>query len=339
MRISWVDNLREIWIILIVLWHCFFPDNSLFIKFLFTFHVWLFFFLSGFLFNSEKHNDLILFIKNKFYRLIVPFFIFNLIMFSFYKIKELMWWEVFFVDIDSFFKWIFYWSYLPNHSEFILTNIPTWFLASLFVVSIYYFLLNKFVKNRFYRVIILFLISLLVYFESKYVVFRFPFSMEISLMAMLFYGLGHSFRKEILVFIEKIDYKYLFLIPFLVLFNIYFLSSTNFSTNFYWDNYLFFLLNWFFWIFFVIFISKLIKQNFILDFLWKNSILILGFEWIKFIVLSFVIYLSFWYLEFDKSYLIWFIQFFSTILFLIPIILFIKKILFLIVIKNKKTSF
>lgn len=336
MRISWVDNLRWIWIILIVLWHCFFPDNSLFIKFLFTFHVWLFFFLSWFLFNSEKHNNLVLFIKNKFYRLIIPFFIFNLIMFSFYKTKELMWWEVFFVDIDSFFKWIFYGSYLPNHSEFILTNIPTWFLVSLFVVSIYYFLLNKFIKNRNYRVIILFLISILVYFESKNIVFRLPFSMEISLMAMLFYGLGHSFKKEISVFVEKINYNYILLVPFLVLFNIYFPSSTNFSTNFYWDNYLFFLLNWFSWIFFVIIISKLIKQNFILDFLWKNSILILGLEWIKFIVLSFVIYLSFWYLEFEKSYLIWFTQLISTILVLTPIIFVINKFLLLPLNKIKK---
>ena len=62
-------------------------------------------------------------------------------------------------------------------------------------------------------------------------------------MAMLFYGLGHSFKKEISNFVEKIDYKYIFLIPFLVLFNIYFPSSTNFSTNFYGNNYLLFLLN------------------------------------------------------------------------------------------------
>lgn len=336
MRISWVDNLRWIWIILIVLWHSFFPDNSLLVNFIFTFHVWLFFFLSWFLFNSEKHNDFFLFIKNKFYRLIIPFFIFNFIMFSFYKTKELMWWEVFFVDFDSFFKWIFYGSYLPSHREFILTNIPTWFLVSLFVVSIYYFLLNKFIKNRIYRVIILFLISILIYFESKYVVFRFPFSMEISLMAMLFYWLWHSFKKEIFNFVEKINYNYLFLASILLLFNIYFPSSTNFSTNFYWNSYILFLLNWFFWIFLVIIISKLIRKNFILDFLWKNSILILGLEWIKFIVLSIVIYFSFWYLKFEKSYIVWFVQLISTILFLIPIIITINKFILFSLKKIKK---
>ncbi len=333
MRISWVDNLRWIWILLIVLGHCFFPDNSLFIKFLFTFHVWLFFFLSWFLFNSEKHIDLFAFIKSKFYRLIIPFFIFNFIMFSFYKIKELTWWEVFFVDFDSFIKWVFYGAYLPNHREIILTNIPTWFLVSLFLVSIYYFLLNKLIKNRFYRVIILFLISILIYLESKNIVFRLPFSIEISFMAMLFYGLWHSFKNEISNFVDKINYNYLFLTPFLVLFNIYFPSSTNFSTNFYGNNYILFLLNWFFGIFLVIIVSKLIKKNLILDFLWKNSILILGLEWLKFIVLSLVIYLSFWYLKFEKSYIIWFIQLVSTILFLIPLILSINK-LFLFIKKD-----
>ncbi|MDD2907510.1 MAG: acyltransferase family protein [Candidatus Gracilibacteria bacterium] len=327
MRISWVDNLRGIGIILIVLGHCFFPDNSLLIKFLFTFHVGLFFFLSGYLFNSEKHSDFLLFVKNKFFRLIIPFFIFNIIMFSFYKIKELLGGNVFFVDFDSFFKGIFYASYLPNHSEFILTNIPTWFLVSLFVVSIYYFLLNKFVKNRLFRVIILFLISFLVFIESKYVVFRLPFSMEISLMAMLFYGLGHSYRKEISNFVDKINYFYLILIPFLIFFNIYFVNSTNFSTNFYGNNFLLFLLNGFFGIFLIIIISKIIKQNTFLDFLGKNSILILGLEWVKFLVLSIVIYLSFGYLKFEKSYGIGFIQLISTILFLLPVIFTINKLL------------
>jgi len=314
MRISWVDNLRWLWIILIVAGHCFFTDNSLFVQFLFTFHVWLFFFLSWYLFNDIKHNNFIKFTKDKFYRLIIPFLIFNFIMFAYYKTRELTWWSVFFVDFDSFIKWILYASYLPVHKEIILTNIPTWFLVSLFMVSIYYFIINKFIKNRFLRLWVLILLNLAVFIESKYTIFRLPFSAEISIIAMLFYGFWHSFKNEVSYLREKINYKYLLITPFLIRFNTYFINHTNFSSNYYGNNYILFLANGFSGIFLVLIFAKLIKQNPILDFLWKNSILILGFEWIKFLVLSLVISLSFWYLAMEKWYITWFIQLFSTLL-------------------------
>jgi len=316
MRISWVDNLRWLWIVLIVAWHCFFTDNSLFVQFIFTFHVALFFFLSGYLFNDIKHIDFVKFTKDKFYRLIIPFLFFNFVMFAYYKARELTWWDVFFIDFDSFIKWVLYASYLPTHKEIILTNIPTWFLVSLFIVSIYYFIINKYIKHRFWRLWILILLSLAVFIESKYIVFRLPFSAEISIVAMLFYGIWHSFKSEISCVREKIDYRYLFLIPFLIWFNIYFINHTNFSSNYYGDNFILFILNWLSWIFLILIIAKLIKQNFILDFLWKNSILILGFEWMKFLFLSFIIKISFWYIIMEKSYITWFIQLFCTLLFL-----------------------
>ena len=149
--------------------------------------------------------------------------------------------------------------------------------------------------------------------------------MEISIMGTFFYWLWHSFKKEISNFIEKVNYKFLFLIPLLIWFNLYFLSWANFSTNYYWVSYTIFLLDWLFWILTFLILSKLIKQNFILSFLWKNSIIILGIEWIKFIVLSFIIKLSFSLLIFEKSYLIAFIQLIATFIVFIPIIIIINK--------------
>ncbi len=325
MRISWVDNLRWLWIILIVAWHCYFPDKSLIVKYLFTFHVILFFFLSWYLYNDEKHKDIFKFVKNKFNRLIIPFIMFNLIMFLYFKWKEFIYWDIFFVDLDSFIKWILYWSYISNHKEIILTNIPTWFLPSLFMVSIYYFTINKYIKNKYYKTLFLFFISILIYIESKYITFRLPWSAEISVMATLFYWLWHTYKQGIRKFVDNINYYYLLLIPILVWFNLTFLSLTNFAWNYYWNNYLVFILNWFSWILLALILSKLIKQNFILSFLWKNSLIILWMEWIKFIVLSFVIRFSFNTLIFEKSYFIAFIQLISTFIILIPMIIIINK--------------
>lgn len=331
MRISWVDNLKWLGIILIVLWHCFFPEWSNIVKYVFSFHVALFFFISWYLFNSEKHTDFLKFIKTKFLRLIIPFFFFNLITFWYYKSMQIFFWKEYFIDFDSFFKWIFYADYLPNHKEFILANVPTWFLVSLFMVSIYYFFINKFIKNKYYRVLFLLFLSILVFIESKYIVFRLPWNAEISISAMLFYWIWHSFKNEIKIFIEKINYKYLFLIPILVLFNLNFLNWTNFAWNYYWENYLLFLLNWLSWIIVFIIISKLIKENFILSYLWKNSIIIVWMEWIKFLVLSFIIKYSFSILIFESSYLNAFIQLVWTFIAMIPIIYLINNYFWFII--------
>lgn len=325
MRITWIDNLRWLGILLIVAGHSFFPIWSLFVKYLFSFHVILFFFLSWLLFNENKHTDFIKFIKTKFNRLIIPFVFFNLIMFTFFKLKSYLWDYEYNLWILQFIKWIFYWSYLPEHPSFILANVPTWFLVSLFVVSIYYFFINKFIKNKYNKLIFLFLLSVFIYSESKYITFRFPFNLEISLFSVLFYWLWNIFKKEILKFVDKINYKYLFLIPLLVFLNIYFLTWINISTNYYWDNYFIMLLNWFLGVSTFVIISKLIPKNFILDLLWKNSIIVLGMEWIKFLVLSFIIKYSFWLLVFEESYLNAIVQIIWTIIAIIPIIFIINK--------------
>lgn len=326
MRITWVDNLRWLWIILIVLWHSLFPESSLLVKYVFSFHVILFFFLSWLLFNETKHTDFTKFLKNKFYRLIIPYIIFNILMFSFYKTKAFYTSYEYKVTIIQFIKWILYWSYLPEHPRIILANVPTWFLVSLFFVSIFYFFINKYIKNKTHKLIFLFFISIMIFIESKYIKFRLPFSFEISLMATFFYWIWNIFKKQILDFVDKINFKYIFLIPILIFLNIYFITTINFSSNFYWNNYLFLLLDWFLWVFTFIIISKLIPKNYILDLFWKNSIIILWMWWIDFIILPIIIKLSFWKLIMEPSYLIASIQIISTLIVMIPIIFIVNKI-------------
>lgn len=337
MRISWIDNLKGIGIILIVLGHCFYPDKSIFISYIFSFHIILFFFLSGLMFHDKKHSVFYDFLKNKFQRLIIPYFFFNFMMFVFLKAKDLILQEQdFWVSFVWFIQWVLYGSFfiIPDNGHYFLipdninlVNIPTWFLMCLFVISIVYFVLNQYIKNRIYRIIVLFFISIAVYIESKYFYFRFPWSLEIALMAMFFYGIWHSFKEEILNFVEKIHWKYLLLVPVLIAINVYFLSTTNinFSSNFYGDSYIKLIINGIIGTLSCIIIAKNIPQNKILDFFWQNSLIILGFEGIKFLLLAIIIKLSFWYLVFEKSYLIGTLQLLSTLLVLTPIILVINR--------------
>lgn len=343
MRINWIDNLKWIWILLIVLWHCKFPEWNIFTSYIFSFHVALFFILSWFLFNQLKHNKFNLYLKNRFKRLIIPFIFFNIIYFAFYK---MIWWFSWTRIID-FLVWLFYWDYLGdnwwyynNTWWFNIVNTSTWFLTTLFITSIYYFFINRFISSRILKIAILILFSILIYIESKLTIFRFPWWLEIWFQALLFYWIANIFKENIIYYVSKINYKYIFLLPIILLIHIYLLNSVNFSTNYYWLNYFLFLINTFLWVLFYTIISKNIWYNKILDFFWKNSIIVLWFEWIKQVIFDNIDILSFWILINEKWWVQWFYQFFLTLILLIPIILIINKYLrFLIWDFKKKTIY
>jgi len=329
MRINWVDNLRWIGILLIVLWHTLMPEWNIITKYIFSFHVVLFFILSGILFNEKKHINLRKFLKNKFIRLIIPFFLFNIIFFVILKLL----WKFEGTRIIDFGVWLFYWDYLWDNWWYInntwwfnLVNVSTWFLPALFLTSFYYFFINKFIKNRNIKIWFLILMSVLVFIESKLTIFRLPWSAEIALMMTVFYWFANTFKKEIFDLVEKIKYKYLFLLFPIIWIHFFFLNSVNISTNYYW-NYFWLILNSILWFITILIIAKLIWKNKFLDFIWKNSIIILWFEWIKELIMWKINFISFWILQYERWYLEWSIQFILTILFLIPIIFIINKYL------------
>lgn len=321
MRITWVDNLKWLWMILILVWHSMFPSWNLLFWYVFSFHVALFFFLSWYLFNDEKHKLFLPFLVDKAKRLLIPYFLFNLIFYIFILIIK--------TEKHSFLsilKWTLYWSWLRWNEEIFLLNVSTWFLIALFFTSIFYFILNKLIKNKLIRLIFLIILSVLVHYESIYFrEIRLPFSIEPALMATFFYWFGHIYKEKISYVVEKIRFKDVFILPVLIFLNIYFISGTNFSTNEYWDNYLDFILSSFHWVITWIIIAKNIPKNWFLDFIWKNSIIILWMEFLKTRILWYISILYFWFIIQERSFFIWSFQVVATIILLIPIIFFINK--------------
>ncbi|MDQ7009182.1 MAG: acyltransferase family protein [Candidatus Gracilibacteria bacterium] len=326
MRINWIDNLRGIGILLIVLGHTLMPEGSLLTKYIFSFHVVLFFILSGLLFNETKHINFRLFLKNKFLRLIIPFILFNIIFIIIAKLEG----KFEGTRVIDFAVGLFYGDYLGDNGGvfqnggFNLVNISTWFLPALFLTSLYYFGINKFIKNKNKKLVILFLISIIIFIESKLTIFRLPWSAEIALMMTAFYGFANIFKKEIFNLVEKINIKSMFLLIPIILLHVFLLNSVNISTNYY-GNYLGLILNSLLGFITILIIAKNIGKNKFLDFIGKNSIIILGFEWIKIIIIENINFLSFGLLQYNRGYLEGTIQFILTILFLIPIIFIINK--------------
>ena len=81
-RIDWIDCAKGFGILCVIIGHT--PISKDLHNFIYSFHMPLFFLLSGFFFLKKQHTWREEF-KNKFKTLIVPFVIFNLITFCFYK--------------------------------------------------------------------------------------------------------------------------------------------------------------------------------------------------------------------------------------------------------------
>ena len=80
-RINFLDISRAFAIIFIVLVHTIVHSSScgIIFKLLYSFHVVLFFIISGYTFKLKENERVVSFIKNKFLRIMIPYFIWALL--------------------------------------------------------------------------------------------------------------------------------------------------------------------------------------------------------------------------------------------------------------------
>jgi acyltransferase len=198
MRLPWIDALKGFGIILVVFAHYILPVAL--DTYIFSFHMPLFFFISGFLLNFVKYAESATdFIKGRFRSLIVPYFSFALLTCLFYFLLD----EAYspgFTSIKFFEADIPYmiYSILYALSPMIAYNGPLWFLTCLFVTELlFYWLAKRYYWQSGKLVIWLTVAGIIGYLYSVYVPFRLFWNADIALTAVVFYGAGNLFRKLI----------------------------------------------------------------------------------------------------------------------------------------------
>ena len=134
-RLQWLDIAKGIAILLMVLGHSSIP--SVLSNFIWAFHMPLFFIASGWTTNWQK-TDFKSFTKRKIQTLLVPFFIYSLVVLM---IQILQGW-------DDFNHWIY-----NGWGSYALWFIPVLFLASLFAKVIYS------IKNRYLALVCAFMFA------------------------------------------------------------------------------------------------------------------------------------------------------------------------------------
>lgn len=126
-RIAWVDGLRGIAILLVVLGHV----NPPFKKIIYGFHMALFFIISGFLFKDCYDKKLSQWIKAYFQRYIVPYFILCGVNFLIEALISIC----FRAGMFPFNKYLCGILYSYGSTEWMPNCSPLWFLTCLFCAS------------------------------------------------------------------------------------------------------------------------------------------------------------------------------------------------------------
>lgn len=191
---NWIDVTKGIGILLVILGHNNFDQS--FLTIIHTFNMPLFFFISGYLYHYRKYrqnpNN---FISQKFKRLVVPYFVTNIIilctftLLSFFKLSSF--------NASSPVKYligVFYGNGAPLNPSTIFTNllsVPSWFLLGLFCASLILYVI-AYSHEKYGLACSSFLCFLVIGFGfkiSKYILL--PWSFDIACVSMIFMFSGY----------------------------------------------------------------------------------------------------------------------------------------------------
>lgn len=279
MRYYWIDSLKGMAIILVVIGHLNSISSEL-NQYIYSFHMPLFFFISGYLFNFEKYTDIGKeYILKKIYSLIIPYFFFSIISYLFYIIMDSLY-QPQIQNIEVFKEGIFFNLYvIVCSASGYLINTPLWFLPCLFITEVSFFILRKYFKRNYALLFIIIAFSFIGFLYNSYVPLRLPWGADIALTGIVFYSTGYVFRRNY----ENSFYRksYLFI---LILFLVHItLSFVNPRVDMYYlkyNNYFLFYISAFSGILFYTYMFKAIKPLKTLRFYGINSLTILGFHYL-----------------------------------------------------------
>ncbi|MGN0452385.1 MAG: acyltransferase family protein [Ruminococcus sp.] len=184
-RIEWIDTAKGIGLILVVLGHLKTPYISTWI---YTFHMPLFFFLSGVVFSGEKYSFKEFLVK-RIKSLVIPYFSLGFVIWLFYVIVNI------FVDPEE----SLYGSNLSMLINFFIQEHfwTVWFLACLFLTEMIYFILVKCLRNN-----ILFLsVASVIICSFGLIRYRLgygglPWNLDVALVAQFFLHFGYILKNS-----------------------------------------------------------------------------------------------------------------------------------------------
>lgn len=171
-RLDYVDYLRCFGIVLMIMGHVGFGE--IFDKWIHSFHMPLWFFISGFFCNPN--DEYLKHIKKRTKKILLPYIVFG----SLYIILAGMLWG----------KWEWVELLFPN-SNYIILNGALWFLPALFFSDVIVFTLLKLQKCSIATLIIVFFSVI-----GSHALIKLPFAIDSALVGIGFFYIGYLVRNK-----------------------------------------------------------------------------------------------------------------------------------------------
>lgn len=187
-RIYWIEALKCSGIAFVILGHTSGLGGS-FRSYIYSFHMPLFFFISGFLLKeSSLEKSFAQTVKKYFYALIVPYFVFGLLTYIPWLILQRHFGYRAELHVD-WYRPLVGLIYGIGAGTWLAQDTPLWFFVCLFVTHLLFYGIAM--RKRFSLIAVLLILSAVIGFISlKFLPFRLPWSIEISMIAVSFYGFG-----------------------------------------------------------------------------------------------------------------------------------------------------
>ncbi len=289
-RYNFIDTLKALGIFFVVLGHTPGMESSssnverILSQYIFSFHMPLFFFISGFLQKKEiLLQPVSIYIKKYIKALLVPYVFFSIISYLAWVLVLRHFGKSALREIDIIrpIIGIFYGNGIDG---WLTHNVALWFFLCLFCSHILFYLIYK-CGNNCLIALFLFVFSLIGYFDTLYLNFRLLWSVDIAFTAVVFFGTSFLIKN---VYQEKqtngrqinsIIILFLFLIVHTI--SVIFNSAVNMNWGQY-GNYFLFYIGAFSGIGFWFMFSKLVPTIRIVSEVGKNTLTIFALHLIAF---------------------------------------------------------
>lgn len=184
-RIEYIDLFKSFGIILMIFGHLGFGDT--FDKFIHAFHMPMFFWISGYLFGGYHKSKIgfVGFIKKKAKSLLLPYISFVIVIFTADTIVRLIAKQP--VNLDLLVRF-----FTDNRSGLGMGG-PLWFLTALFFAGVFFYLIDRFILNKFIKVAVIVIVSTFGTLESVLLPFNLPLSIGIGCTGVGLIYLGYLF--------------------------------------------------------------------------------------------------------------------------------------------------
>lgn len=194
-RIDWIDTAKGIGLLLVIFGHLHTPY---FCTWIYTFHMPLFFLLSGVVFSGNKYSFKSFLLK-RIKSLVIPYFVLGLVILLFYIVLN----ATLSPDIGPYGTNMQMIKGLLIQKHF----WTIWFLACLFVVEIMYFLINRlFGNNLVIETIVSVALCVIGLVSYRFGCQGLPWNIDIAIVAQFFFHVGYTLKRK-LVFDKILQLK------------------------------------------------------------------------------------------------------------------------------------